>query len=204
MIYLKTLNPIKGQRSLYILLFLFSFSHKLERPYTITIVNQKLYTKKLITAYAFYITFAKQYTYVFKKIISNSKKSTLFYKLIHKMVLNEHNASQDQKKNLLACKENTVYQELPYLYFKKNLTTTKKKILNLITSLDTEHIIEQSSIIYCLMHICKQIETIEKAVIKMPEYYQEQIKIASKKEPFFTQMLQSGIGFITKKIIPFF
>lgn len=204
MLYNTIIKISTNRRHLYLILLLLPFSYTLEKPYNITILHQTEYPKKLITAYAFYIAFAKEYAQVFKKILSASEKSAYWRKLVHETVLTTHNALQNKQENILVNKENSHYEELPYLYFKKNLTTARKKILSFITLLNTQYLIEQSSIIHCLNHTFKQIEKLEKAIIQMPEYYQEQIKIATKKESFITQFLPSGIGFIAKKIIPFF
>ncbi|RTL06644.1 hypothetical protein EKK58_04930 [Candidatus Dependentiae bacterium] len=184
-----------------LLLLLLPFSYTLETPiYSNKIIEQQ-YSPKLMQAYAFYIAIVIQHANDFKQIHSSRHKNDKDQQaLIHQIVINNYN----NKEKLLVYKENTAYQELPYLYCKKNLSAIKKKINNILNSLKTKHILEQSSIKHCFEHLLIQIDLLEKAIISTPEYYQEQVKIAVKKESFFTQIVQSGLGFIAKKIIPFF
>jgi hypothetical protein len=122
------------------------------------------------------------------------------------MVLNAHNEPRHTFLPRLHYKKNEPYQELPYLYFKKNLDATKRTVTTYLETLDTQDTVEQSAIGHCLHYVLKKIELLDKFIITTPEYYQEQIKTASVKQstsPVF-QLLQASLGFMMKKCIPLF
>lgn len=162
-----------------------------------------IFSKKLIDAYTLYIAITERYKLSWKAIEQLLADSKKLQPIIHTMVLSEQNQPHNHAMSF-TYKENQSYQELPYLYCKKNLSTTRKKISWYLTSLHTQNNVEQSAICHCLTHTLTKIELLESTVVITPEYYTEQIKIASVKQPIILELLKGSISSIAKKLIPFF
>jgi hypothetical protein len=187
------------------IMVLLPFSHSLNTPGVLYKSSTASYSKKLTQAYALYTAIINEYKNKWETIEHLHKQPEKLHKTFHAMVLTSQNESGDSSL-LLNNKKNKPYQELPYLYFKKNLDTAKKTIINHLETVQTQNVTEQSAISHCLHHVLTKIESLDTFIITTPEYYQEQVKIASvnKQTPLMLQILQASLGFIAKKFVPLF
>lgn len=162
--------------------------------------HNKIFSQKLYHAYSLYIAIIKKYKDDF--VVLAETDPTVLQNKIHTMVINSNNRKNTPSR-ILSYKKVYRYRELPYIQYKETINYLLDKIDTITTKLSPDFTFQQAAILHCLCTVSEKLRTLNDTVARTPNYYQEKIKIASVKEPFFIELLKITVGFVFKKTIPF-